>query len=57
MQKMNLRCLFHLNETTNVFFMIFPDFLLTKYHKSLHVYTSLRTGVAFLQISHVKNNT
>ena len=56
MQKMNLRGLFHLNETTNVFFMIFPDFLLTKYHKSLHVYTSLRTGVAFLQISHVKNN-
>ena len=61
---MRLWDLFHVNETTNVFFMIFRDFLLTKYHKfvssvswkithkiGLHVYISLRTGVAFLGYS------
>ena len=34
-QKYNYEELFHVNKTTNVFFMIFRDFLLTKYHKSL----------------------
>ena len=51
----------NVNDTTNVFFTILRDFLLRKYHKylssvswknthkiGLHVYISLRTGVAFL---------